>query len=159
MRNLALVLLLLGSACVIFTQANAHHSFSQFDGATRKVISGEVARWDFNNPHVWLHINVEDDDGSTTLWSFEGQGIMRLLPNNITGTTMVPGDSVTLLYCPLRDGRNGGALAWIRLDKDGRFINPSDGGCRVQDEDIERWKGWLEQGFESNIEAQAAGAN
>ncbi len=147
-----------GFALAALLPAEAHHSFSQFDADTRKVISGVVARWDFNNPHVWLHIDVENDDGSTSLWSFEGQGIMRLLPKNITGTTMIPGDAVTLLYCPLRDGRNGGALAWIRLDKNGRFINPSDGGCRSDDEEIERWKVWLEQGFTSNLEAEAAGA-
>ena len=159
MRNHASSHLLIGLVLAVYTQANAHHSFSQFDGDTRKVISGEVARWDFNNPHVWLHINVANDDGSSTLWSFEGQGIMRLLPKNITGTTMLPGDPVTLLYCPLRDGRNGGALAWIRLDKNGRFINPSDGGCRIADEEVERWEGWLEQGFTSNAEVEAAGLN
>ena len=103
-----------------------------------------------------INVDVENDDGSSALWSFEGQGTMRLLPKNINGTTMVPGDPVTLLYCPLRDGRNGGALAWIRLDKNGRYINPSDGGCRFQDEDIDQWKEWLEQGFTSSMDVEAA---
>ena len=157
MKKLIITVAAIGLAVPMFMQAQAHHSFSQFDADTRNIISGVVTRWDFNNPHVWLHIDVENEDGTTSLWSFEGQGIMRLLPKNITGTTMVPGDPVTLLYCPLRDGRNGGALAWIRLDKNGRFINPSDGGCRSSDEEIENWKGWLEEGYTSNLEVEAAG--
>ena len=156
MKLSGIALVTVAALFTLLMRAEAHHSFSQFDQSTQKVISGTVARWDFNNPHVWLHIDVDNEDGSTSLWSFEGQGIMRLLPKNINGTTMVPGDPVTLLYCPLRDGRNGGALAWIRLDKNERFINPSDGGCRIQDEQIEQWKGWLEQGYMSNLEVEAA---
>ena len=156
MKIFTAALFALGLSVATSMQVEAHHSFSQFDQGTQQVISGTVARWDFNNPHVWLHIDVENDDGSASLWSFEGQGTMRLLPKNINGTTMVPGDPVTLLYCPLRDGRNGGALAWIRLDKNGRYINPSDGGCRFQDEDIDQWKEWLEQGFTSSMDVEAA---
>lgn len=159
MKNTTITLFAIAVSAAAYLRAEAHHSFSQFDGDTQRVISGVVARWDFNNPHVWLHIDVANDDGSSELWSFEGQGTMRLLPKNINGTTMIPGDPVTLLYCPLRDGRNGGALAWIRLEKNGRFINPSDGGCRTQDDEVELWKGWLEEGFTSNLEVEAAGAN
>ena len=137
-------------------ELSAHHSFSQFDRDTELLMSGEVVRWAFNNPHAWLYLNVKNDDGSTTLWSFEGSGVVRLLGKRINGNTFKPGDQITFMYCPLRDGRAGGHLGWVRLG-DGTFIDPSDGGCSGDQETQERWKGWLEQGFTSKAEAEAAG--
>ena len=32
--------------------AQAHHSFSMFDGKTQLVKTGTVVRWVFNNPHA-----------------------------------------------------------------------------------------------------------
>ena len=61
-------------------------------------------------------------------WSFEGSGPTSLIQRGITGATFEPGDTVTLMYCKMRDGRNGGHMGWAKL-ADGSFVNPSDGGC------------------------------
>jgi hypothetical protein len=135
--------------------AQAHHSFAQFDQKTERLISGQVVRWAFNNPHAWLYVNVANEDGSTTLWSFEGSGLVPLLRKKINGDTFQPGDRLTFMYCPLRDGRTGGHLGWVQL-ADGSYIDPSDGGCNGDEETVQRWKGWIERGFTSNTEAQAA---
>jgi hypothetical protein len=137
------------------TAVNAHHSFSQFDRDTEMVTTGEVVRWAFNNPHSWLYLNVTAADGSETLWSFEGSSPVSLIGRGITGSTFEPGDSVTFMYCPLVDGRPGGHLGWARLE-DGSYINPSDGGCNGDEENIDRWRGWIERGFTSNTDALAA---
>jgi hypothetical protein len=131
----------------------AHHSFAMFDRSVEKVVTGTVVRWAFNPPHSWLYVNVKNADGSETLWSFEGSAPPSLLQRGITGSTFEPGDAITLLYCPLRDGRPGGGLGWVRRS-DGTFVNPSDGGCSGSAETIERWKGWLAKGYTSNTEAQ-----
>ena len=135
--------------------ADAHHSFTQFDRDTEVVKSGTVVRWAFNNPHSWLYINIANEDGTETLWSFEGSAPPSLIGRGITGTTFEPGDTLMFMYCPMVDGRPGGHLGWAKL-ADGRFVNPSDGGCNGNDQNIERWKGWLDQGFMSNREAEAA---
>ena len=134
---------------------HAHHSFSQFDRNVEVVKTGTVVRWAFNNPHSWLYVNVENDDGTETLWSFEGSAPPSLIGRGITGATFEPGDTVTFMYCPLRDGRPAGAIGWARLE-DGTFINPADGGCSANEATIERWKAWLEQGYTSNAEAENA---
>ena len=118
-------------------------------------MTGEVVRWAFNNPHTWLYLNVAGNDGSVSLWSFEGSGPVNLLRRSIYGNTFKPGDRLTFMYCPIRDGRPAGHLGWVRLG-DGTYIDPSDGGCAGDEETIERWKGWLEQGFTSNIDAMTA---
>ena len=132
--------------------AGAHHSFTMFDRSIEQVATGTVVRWTFNNPHSWLYLNIKDKDGKETLWSFEGSAPTGLLQRGITGTTFEPGHTITILYCPLRDGRPGGGLGWARL-ANGTFINPADGGCTGSAEAIERWKGWLAKGYTSNTEA------
>ena len=129
----------------------AHHSFSQFDRDTQRIIKGEVQRWVFNNPHVWMDITTPEGEN----FSFEGGGLVHLLGNGITGDTFKSGDQVTVMYCPLRDGRNGGAIGFAKIG-DGPMINPNDGGCWVTDETKAQWEGWLEQGYTSNHEALAA---
>ena len=146
---------IVGGSLLTFTASHAHHSFTQFDQETELVTTGTVVRWEFNNPHSWLRVNIAADDGTETLWSFEGSGPTSLIQRGIVGSTFEPGKTITLMYCPMRDGRNGGHMGWALL-ADGSFVNPSDGGCNGNDANIERWKGWLEQGFTSNKEAEAA---
>ena len=154
MRELSNASLTLAFAAMILaTTAHGHHSFAQFDRDTQNVIAGEVVRWAFNNPHAWLYINVENDDGSTTLWSFEGSGPINLLRRKINGGTFKPGDRITLTHCPLRDGRPGGHMGWVLL-ADGSFLDVSDGGCAGDEDTIEKWKGWLAQGVTSSADVE-----
>jgi hypothetical protein len=131
----------------------AHHSFAMFDRSVERVATGTVVRWAFNAPHSWLYVNVKNPDGTETLWSFEGSAPPSLLTRGISGSTFVPGASVTVSYCPMRDGRPGGGLGWARL-ANGTFVNPSDGGCDGSEKAIEKWKGWLAAGYNSSTDAQ-----
>jgi hypothetical protein len=112
-------------------------------------------RWQFNAPHSWLYLNIKNKDGSDTLWSFEGSAPPSLLQRGITGSTFEPGATVTISYCPLKDGRPGGGLGWARL-ADGKFVNPADGGCDGSEKAIEKWKAWLSAGYTSSTEALKA---
>ena len=133
--------------------AMAHHSFAMFDRSIERVATGTVARWQFNAPHSWLYLNVKGADGKETLWSFEGSAPPSLLTRGINGTTFEPGATVTVSFCPMKDGRPGGGLGWARL-ANGNFVNPSDGGCDGSAAAIEKWKGWLAAGYTSSAEAQ-----
>lgn len=144
------------AAVLAATGAAAHHSFAHFDRENEIVRTGTVARWAFNNPHSYLYMNIADENGEETLWSFEASAPTTLITRGITGSTFEPGDTLTFMYCPLRDGRPGGAIGWVRLG-DGTFVNPSEAGCWVRDDTIERWKGWLEQGITSSAEAAERG--
>lgn len=135
--------------------ALAHHSFSMFDRDVQQVITGTVERWAFNNPHAWLYVNVEGEDGEVVEWGFEGGAPPQLVRNGVTGRTFQPGDEVTVMFSPLVDGRPGGALCWIRV-KDGSYKKPADGGCGARDpENITRWEKWLEMGITSSEDPRA----
>jgi len=140
------------AAALTMTAAEAHHSFSMFNREVEMVKSGTVVRWAFNNPHSWLYLNVKNEDGSETLYSFEGSSPTSLITRGITGATFEPGDTVTFMYCPLKDGRPGGAIGWAQLS-DGTYVSPNDGGCNGNAANIERWKGWIAKGITSSEDA------
>ena len=94
--------------------------------------------------HLQLMAELDRDAGDATEAAMEE-----------FASLLEPGDTITLMFCPMRDGRNGGHMGWALLG-DGRFVNPSDGGCNGNDDNIEKWKAWLDQGFASNKEAMAA---
>jgi hypothetical protein len=136
--------------------AEAHHSFAMFDRDTQMVKTGTVQRWAFNNPHSWLYLNIKNPDGTQTLWSFEGSAPTGLIQRGITGDTFKPGATVTFMFCPLKDGRPGGAIGWAKLE-DGKYLNPADGGCDGGPENQKKWEGWLEKGITSSKDAEKAG--
>ena len=134
------------------TSIRAHHSFSMFDASKEEVVVGDVVRWAFNSPHTVLYLR----DAKGTTWGFEGAAPPALVGRNpkIDGFTFKPGDRVTMIHCPLGDGRNGGAIGLI-MTKDGSWYTPADGGCRAGASQ-ENWKKWLEAGYTSKAQAEAA---
>ena len=144
----ALIASLLTSAVAI-----AHHSFAMFDRTVEKVATGTVVRWQFNSPHSWLYLNVKNADGTETLMSFEGSAPPSLLQRGVTGSSFEPGATITISYCPMKDGRPAGGLGWVRL-ANGTFLNPSDGGCDGSEKAVERWKTWMAAGYTSSADAQ-----
>jgi hypothetical protein len=154
-KNLSFFLAIMCVLSLTAAVSTAHHSFAMFDRTVEKVATGTLTRWTFNNPHSWLYLTVKNKDGSETLWGFEGSSPTSLIQRGITGSSFEPGKTYSVLYCPLKDGRPGGGLGWVRLP-DGSFINPADGGCSGSADTIERRKGWLAKGYTSNTEALAA---
>jgi hypothetical protein len=144
------------AAVIGATAVHAHHSFAMFDRDTQIVMTGTVQRWAFNNPHSWLYVNVKNADGTSTLWSFEGSAPTGLIQRGITGDTFKPDATVTFMFCPLKDGRPGGAIGWAKLD-DGKYLNPADGGCNGGEANQKKWQEWLDKGYTSSKDAQAAG--
>lgn len=132
------------------TAAFAHHSFSMFNPDIEDVIQGKVVRWAFNSPHTFMMIQ----DANGTVWAFEGAAPPALLGRSpqMTGDTFKAGDEITVISCPLRDGRNGGAAGLFIL-ADGTAYNPSDAGCRANQRMTE-WPGWVQKGYKSLEEAK-----
>ena len=132
--------------------AAAHHSFAMFDRSQEIVMKGQVARWAFNSPHVAIYIENEDGE----LWAFEGAAPAHLVSLGINGFTFQPGDPVTVVVCPLRDGRQGGAIGYVIKQGDENdfdaWFRPNDGGCGPS----RSWNEWLPAGYGSRAEAEAA---
>lgn len=51
----------------------AHHAFfAEFDETRPLVLKGTVTKMEWINPHSWIHIRVDNEDGTTTDWMVEG---------------------------------------------------------------------------------------
>lgn len=152
MRTVLIPASVLTFATLMAPGGEAHHSFSMFDRAREEVVVGEVVRWGFNSPHVLLYL--VDADG--TQWGFEGAAPAAILGRDpgMNGFTLRPGDAITMVHCPLHDGRAGGAIGLV-ITGDGTVYNPSDGGCAASRRS-EEWPGWIEMGFTSRAEAEEA---
>jgi hypothetical protein len=112
--------------------ALAHHSFqAEFDINKPMTLKGTVAKVEWVNPHVYLHLDVKDDKGAVTRWAFETLGPGRMRAEGMSKQTFGIGKIVTLKGYAARDGsKNLGFLRQVTFD-DGHTIevwlgDPSD---------------------------------
>jgi len=87
--------------------ASAHHSFaSEFDANQPVTLHGVIKEMEWINPHSWLHLDVENEDGSTTEWMIEGGTPNTLLRRGFTRDTVKPGTEITIIGYRARNGAN-----------------------------------------------------
>lgn len=94
---LTAVLLLTGS------RASAHHSFAATYLEGKVVtIEGEVAQFQYRNPHSFLYVTVKGDKGEPQRWAIEWGGSGQLRGQSVTIDTVKPGDHVVVVGDPSR---------------------------------------------------------
>jgi hypothetical protein len=122
------LLALAASAAVIGAgPALAHHSAAMFDHEKKVTLSGTVKEFQYTNPHSWLQVMVMGPEGKSTEWGFEAEGPSTLLRAGIKAKSFMPGDKVTVIANPMKDGRPAGAL--IQVTKaDGSVFSPRPSG-------------------------------
>ena len=116
-------LIIFGLACLPVT---AHHSGNMFDRERTVELTGTVKEFQWANPHIWIQVLVPDTAGLLEEWSIEGGVPNRLFRAGWRPTSFKPGDEVTILANPMRDGAKAGAFVGARLTDGstlGRFSN------------------------------------
>jgi hypothetical protein len=118
-KVLALAILGLGAAA----PAWAHHSFAMFDREKAVEVSGVVKEYEWTNPHVWIHLTAPDGRGKPVEWSFEMQSIAQDTRAGWRPDSVKPGDKISVIYHPLKDGTRGGQLMSATL-ANGKHLGP-----------------------------------
>lgn len=90
--------------------ASAHHSAAMFNPEAQMTLKGTVTKFDYLNPHSWLYMNVENEDGTVTEWGFELDAPPRLRRVGVGPQKWEEGDVILVRTNPLRDGRPAGSL-------------------------------------------------
>ena len=96
------------AATAFAVPALAHHSFAMFDQEKMITLSGTVKEFERSNPHAWMHMVIAGADGKNADWSFEMGGVGQLTRQGWTQDTVKPGDKLTIIMHPLKDGSRGG---------------------------------------------------
>jgi len=104
--------------------AAAHHSFAMFDQSKQVAVSGVVRDFQWTNPHAFIEI----EDTKQTRWSIELNSPNNLIRQGWTRTALKPGDKVTVLLNPLRNGTPGGLFNAVTLPTGKVLGNPKPAG-------------------------------
>jgi hypothetical protein len=102
-------------------RVDAHHSFAAFNMQGEKTISGTVKQFDWTNPHTWIWVNVPDAQGGVETWAIEGMSPNFLGRRGWSKSTLKPGDKVSVVIRPMRDGSKGGMFVRATM-ADGKVL-------------------------------------
>ena len=124
-RSLRLAVVLV-SLVTLSSPTHAHHSRAMFDSNNPIELSGTVLKWQFTNPHVFIILEVSNEDGTTTAWTLEGLGPNTLFRQGWTPESLQPGDKILVTVDPLFTGGTGGSYSNVRWEN-GSVIDPRAG--------------------------------
>jgi uncharacterized protein DUF6152 len=121
--QLALAALLLAGA-----SAQAHHSFAMFDHDHQIKITGTVTHFQWTNPHVYIDMDVANDQGQFKHYTIEcaNPGILDRIGWKFN--MIKEGDKITTIIAPLRTGEPGGLLKQVTLADGRKFLNGGPAG-------------------------------
>ena len=107
----------------------AHHAFAaEFDSSKPIRLKGTVTKMEWINPHAWIHIDVEGEDGKVSPWMIEAAAPNSLLRRGFTKNSLLIGTEIVVEGYQAKDEAklaNGSIITFT----DGRklFIGSSAG--------------------------------
>lgn len=116
------VLLVTVLLCTSRVHLAGHHSVSAYYDTSRQItLKGPVDSIEWTNPHMFLHIDVRNEQGIVTKWAIETDSPNVLSRAGWTRTTLHPGDEVTATGYPSKKGTPALRLVTLAL-ADGRKL-------------------------------------
>jgi hypothetical protein len=117
--GLLLVLCLVGG----MLPAWAHHSFSaEFDDKQPVKLEGTVVRFEFINPHSWIHMDVKNPNGTVVRWAVETGSTNALFRRGWRKDSLRAGDRIVVDAFRAKDGTNTANANTVRLPE-GRLMS------------------------------------
>ena len=105
----------------------AHHSNrATIDFKKQVTLKGIVTRFEWKNPHAVIYMDVMDGAGKVA-WTFEDVGLSQLVAEGVTRNTFKPGQEITAVANPARNGTPVGIVVKF-VTSDGKEIMSRVGG-------------------------------
>lgn len=107
---------------ILTLPAYAHHSFpAQYDADKPVTLTGKVTRVEWTNPHIFIYIDVENEDsGEVVNWALEMGGPNALLRLGWKRDSLKTDDVITVEGSLARDGSNLANATSIVMEATGR---------------------------------------
>ena len=102
--------------------AQAHHSNVAYEVNKVITITGVVKKFEWVNPHTWLHVEVDDGKGGKVVWECEGRAPGVLGRAGWSRTVLKPGETVTVDMSPAKDGSKTSIIARV-TKADGKILS------------------------------------
>jgi len=97
MRTTSLVLAVAFGLPLATAPLSAHHSFAaEYDGKKPIQLQGVVTKIDWENPHVYVYLDVKDDAGKVVNWALEGHPPNTLRRTGWTKGALRVGDTISV---------------------------------------------------------------
>lgn len=98
---------------LVLSAAWAHHSHGNYRMTEYTEVRGTVTDLYWVNPHVWMYVDVVDEQGQVETWAMEAAGATTLVRGGIAQDEVKPGDTINVRCHPLRDGSRGCLLGFV----------------------------------------------
>lgn len=96
---------LCGLQVLLLTPAHAHHSAALFYSMSERItVQGEVARFNFRNPHAIVELLVKDENGEIVRWTCETSAPSALRRRGWSQQSIEAGEMLTIEGVPASDG-------------------------------------------------------
>jgi hypothetical protein len=89
---------------ILAAPLGAHHGGAAFDQTSSVTLQGTLTELQFNNPHVLLFFDVQDDKGQTVNWSGWLTAPNKLARAGWSKRTLNPGDKIVVTGTPHKAG-------------------------------------------------------
>jgi hypothetical protein len=127
LRHLSIVGLAAALGTAPAAPALAHHSFAAiFDSDEPVELTGTVTRVEWMNPHVWLYLDVKNEEGAVESWSFEMGSPNRLTRYGWHANSLTEGQVVTIAGSRSRDGSLKAAVNTVTLPNGERLFGAQE---------------------------------
>jgi|ERR1700722_3464467 len=101
----------IGTIALLLTiPAVAHHSTTMYDLEKTVVLKGAIKEFHWTNPHCWIRLLILGANGQEE-WNIQLGPPTQLYREDWKPLMFKPGDSITVLVHPMRDGTRRGL--WI----------------------------------------------
>ena len=104
----------------------AHHGNAAYDETIPIKIKGVVSKFDWTNPHIYIYVDLKEDDGTMTHWAVESLSPERMTRMGWDKQSVKPGDQVTITLYAAKDGSAVGYLTKL-VFADGRELKTREG--------------------------------
>jgi len=128
-RSVHVMSALLAIGVLSVAPVRAHHSFAPYEPTLQIKLSGVVTDFKWGNPHVYLEVDATDaKTGGKRHWLIECASTSILNRAGWRFNLIKPGDTVTIIVSPLRNGEAAALLKLMMLADGRKYPNGAAAG-------------------------------